>query len=126
MIMKTGYRTIQINPSYKMDVEENYSFAPGEGMQLGKFAQVMKLVQELSADGKPFRPEYLFNDELPEEIKLYLRNIFQQRIKGISSSLDLSQITEDDMLQLCPQPDETVTGYASRVTGFINSLHSDE
>lgn len=124
--MRTGFKTIQIDPSRRMPVEENYSFATSEGLQLDKFAQVLQLVQELSEDGKPFRPEYLFNDELPEEVKLYLRNIFQQRIKGISSKIDLEQISDEDMLELCPHDNETLTGYSSRVSKFINSLVPSE
>ena len=124
--MRTGFKTIQIDPSRRMPFEENYSFATSEGLQLDKFAQIMKLVQELSEDGKPFRPEYLFNDELPEEVKLYLRNIFQQRIKGISSKIDLEQISDEDMLELCPHDNETLVGYSTRVSSFINSLAPSE
>lgn len=121
--MKTGFRTIQIDPSRRMSEESNYSFATGEGVQLDKFAQVMKLVQELSGDGKPFRPEYLFNSELPEEIKLYLRNIFMQRIKGIVPSVDVSELSDDDIIKLSPRDNETLRGYAARVGEFVNFLN---
>ena len=121
--MKTGFRTIQIDPSRRMSEESNYSFATGDSLKLDKFAQVMKLVQELSGDGKPFRPEYLFNSELPEEIKLYLRNIFMQRIKGIVPSVDVSELSDDDIIKLSPHDNETLRGYAARVGEFVNSLN---
>lgn len=90
--------------------------------QLDKFAQVMKLVQNLS-DDVPFRPEWLFNSELPEEIKLYLRNVFMQRIKGITSSVDVSKLTDDQLMEFVPTSNETLQEYSSRVTQFINSVN---
>ena len=123
--MKTGFRTIQIDPSRKMSEESNYSFATGEDLQLDKFAQVMKLVQELSGDGKPFRPEYLFNSELPEEVKLYLRNIFMQRIKGIVSFVDVGKLSDDDIIQFSPADNETLRDYAIRVNEFVSSLKQE-
>ena len=120
---KVGLGFIQVTP---------YLSAPGidysvmeETAQLDKFAQVMKMVQNLS-DDTPFRPEWLFNSELPEEIKLYLRNVFMQRIKGITSSLDVSKLTDEQLMEFVPTSNETLQDYSSRVTAFIDSVKSAE
>lgn len=121
--MITGYRTIQVDITCKMSAKDSYSFAQ-DSLEMDKFAQVMALCRSLS-DDKPFRPEWLFNKEMPEEVKLYLRSIFQQRIKGITTSLDVSQLTDEQLLEFAPGNDETLEGYSSRVTEFINSIKSE-
>lgn len=107
----------KVSPSVAYSVEE-------EGLQLDKFAQVMKLVQNLS-DDKPFRPEWMFNSELPDEVKLYLRNIFMQRIKGITSGVDVSKLTDAQLMEFSPSEGESLQSYSSRVTAFLNSVKSD-
>lgn len=114
--------TVQVT-MYRKPVNNSFSFQE-EGLQLDRFAQVMKLCQNLS-DDKPFKPEWLFNKEMPEEVKLYLRQIFQQRIKGITSSVDVSQLSDEQLMEFAPMSDESLNAYASRVTDFINSLKGD-
>lgn len=118
-----GISTLQVKPE-KIAPVTDYSVQQ-EGLELDKFAQVMALVRELS-DGAPFRPEWLFNKEMPEEVKLYLRSVFQQRIKGITSSLDVSKLTDEQLMEFAPGADETLQGYSSRVTEFVNSIKGDE
>lgn len=114
--------TVQVTV-YKKPVNNSYSFQ-NEGLELDRFAQVMKLCQNLS-DDKPFRPEWLFNKEMPEEVKLYLRQVFQQRIKGIAFSVDVSQLSDEQLMEFAPMQDEPLKAYASRVTDFVNSLKGD-
>lgn len=88
---------------------------------MDKFAQVMSNIQALS-DSAPFRPEWMFNKELPEELKLYLRNIFMQKIRPISFGVDVSQLSDDDLIQFSPQDGESLGAYSQRVVEFTNSL----
>lgn len=114
--------TVQVTV-YRRPVNNSYSLQ-AEGLELDRFAQVMKLCQNLS-DDKPFRPEWLFNEEMPEEVKLYLRQVFQQRIKGITSSVDASQLSDEQLMEFAPMADEPLNLYAARVTEFVNSLKGD-
>lgn len=116
---KIGLSFLQV-PAYYAAPGTEYSVME-ETAQLDKFAQVMKMVQNLS-DDTPFRPEWLFNSELPEEIKLYLRNVFMQRIKGITSSLDVTKLSDEQLMEFVPTSNETLADYSSRVTAFINSV----
>lgn len=120
--MKTGYRTIQIHTDCKP-----YEFVSviEEGQQIDKFAQVMQLVQNLS-DKEPFKPELLFNKEMPEEVKLYLRNIFAQRIKGLSSSLDVSKLSDEDIFELSPKAGDTLESYRTRAQNYLSNFEGAE
>lgn len=120
---KIGLSFLQV-PAYYSAPGTDYSVME-ETVQLDKFAQVMKMVQNLS-DDTPFRPEWLFNSELPEEIKLYLRNVFMQRIKGITSSLDVTKLSDEQLMEFVPTSNETLQDYSSRVTAFIDSVKSAE
>lgn len=119
MEKKVGLSYLQVPAVYAAPATE-YS-AMDDTAQLDKFAQVMKLVQNLS-DDTPFRPEWMFNSELPEEVKLYLRNIFMQRIKGITTSLDVSKLSDEQLMEFVPFSNETLQEYSSRVTAFVNSV----
>lgn len=119
MEKKVGLSFLQVSAVYVAPATE-YS-TMDETVQLDKFAMVMELVRNLS-DDTPFRPEWMFNSELPEEVKLYLRNIFMQRIKGITSSVDVSRLSDEQLMEFVPSSDETLQSYSSRVTAFIDSF----
>lgn len=91
-----------------------------QSAQQDKFSQVMQLIQSLSADGQPFRPEWLYNKEMPEELKLYLRNIFEQRVSGLSSSVDYSSLSDEELFDLSPFHGETVEQFRSRVQPILD------
>lgn len=118
-----GYGFLQIDTHAICDVDES-SFMQ-DGQQLDKFAQTMQLVQNLS-DGQPFRPEWLFNKEMPEEVRLFLRNTFEQRLTPIISNLDVSKLSDEDLVQLSPSHGETLQMYHDRVTKYLDDHAFDE
>lgn len=116
-----GIHWLQIDASKYSDPSVTAHSFMEEGQQLDKFAQVLSNIQSLS-NNAPFRPEWMFNKELPEEIKLYLRNIFMQKIQPISFGVDVSQLSDDDLIQFSPHDGETLGAYSQRVVEFTNSL----
>ena len=123
--MKSGYKTIQVDIHAK---EVPFASVMEETpADMDEFAKVMKLVQDLS-DKEPFKPEWLFNKEMPEEVRMYLRQIFQQRIKGITSSVnvDVEGITDEDLSELSPRYQETVDSYRSRVKSVLSKYEDNE
>lgn len=122
--MKSGYRTIQVDPSARTP-EDFMISVQDDGLELDRFAQAMQMVQNLS-DSKPFRPEWLFNKEMPEEVRLFLRNTFEQRLTPITTGLDVSKLSDEDLVTLSPIDGETLDSYRSRVTKYLDDHAFDE
>lgn len=95
-----------------------------EGEQIDKFAQVMRLCQNLS-DSEPFIPEKMFSKEMPEEVKLYLRSIFEKRIQPILSKVDSSNLSDDDIFELSPHIGDTLDSYRQRAILYLQKFNSE-
>lgn len=95
-----------------------------EGEQIDKFAQVMRLCQNLS-DSEPFLPEKMFSKEMPEEVKLYLRSIFEKRIQPILSKVDSSNLSDDDIFELSPHIGDTLDSYRQRAISYLQKFNCE-
>lgn len=113
-----GIKTIQVSNIKPIVIPS----VMDDGQQIDKFAKVMKMCQNLS-DDEPFIPEKMFSKELPEEVKLYLRNIFEKRIQPILSKVDSSKLSDDDIFELSPHNGETLDSYRLRATSYLQKFN---
>lgn len=115
-----GIKSVQVS-----NIKPNFSpSVMVEGEQIDKFAQVMRLCQNLS-DSEPFIPEKMFSKEMPEEVKLYLRSIFEKRIQPILSKVDSSNLSDDDIFELSPHIGDTLDSYRQRATTYLQKFNSE-
>lgn len=102
----------------------NYSEVPrvlvGEvPVQADEFALMQQLFQQLSVNGQPFLPEWIYQKNMPDEVKAYIRSNIMQRVEPINSGRDFSGLSDADMLDLVPQFGENVDTYSARIRSIL-------
>lgn len=115
--MKNGMNFMDVDGSFRPSVDVCDSVM-SDGQQLDKFAHCMMIITKLS-DSKPFRPEWMYHKDMPEDLKMFLRNTFEKPVRGLVSDSKFDSLSDEDRMSLFPSHGESIDSYKYRVNQII-------